>query len=249
MIPYIHIPYISLGVVNITTWGLCVALAILLAGRIINARAKLSGWSEEWVLNGLLLSLVGMLIGGRLGYIVMEWFKSGEIYQGYWGAGFSAIGGVMLTVLIGYWYLHRTSRSWRQVGDVIIVGIIPALLVVRIGCFLISDHIGSLTTLPWGMQYVDDSVRHPVALYHIVSLVILCIFLEAAKSWKWQSGNLFLSCLLLMLGARFILDFTRCTDLELCDIRFSSLTVTQWMIIPIIFGVIYLLLQSRKIKR
>ncbi|MBI4709404.1 MAG: prolipoprotein diacylglyceryl transferase [Candidatus Portnoybacteria bacterium] len=56
--------------------------------------------------------------------------------------------------------------------------IVPLCMAIgRIGCLLINDHLGAITSLPWAIQWPDGYLRHPVALYLILFDLALAGFL------------------------------------------------------------------------
>jgi len=73
-----------------------------------------------------------------------------------------------------------TDLFWKT-ADLICLSLPLGIIVGRIGCFLLNDHQGRETNLPWGIIWPDGVVRHPVALYLILNGAILFIVLNAAR--------------------------------------------------------------------
>lgn len=219
---------IDLGFTTIQVWGLFAACAVLVGLVLTLRRAK-----EENIESGIIwdmatLALLGMLAGGRFLYFLSLPDRQLADLIGV-GGGFSLLGGALLGGMLAYVYLaHKRQDIWKLL-DLSVPGFIVALIITRLGCLLVDDHIGKLTALPWGKVFQDGTIRHPVALYEIFFLIIL--FFVISRSGKRLSRKgvvsfLFIACYSVF---RLVGDFVRCDDLGMCDARFYSLTMAQWI--------------------
>lgn len=98
-------------------------------------------------------------------------------------------------------------------GDLFTRPLILAMIIGRIGCFSMGVHeetYGVATSLPWGMHLGDEVLRHPVALYEIVFLVLLWIGLNwLRKRYTLVSGAQFKILMIAYLLFRFLLDYIK----------------------------------------
>lgn len=234
MIPGLYFGQLGLGFLNLQVWGLLVSFGFLSALLISLKEAKEKNIDSEIIWNLMILALLGMILGGKLFYSAFNLVSSGGVAFSF-NSGFSFIGGALLAGVLVFLYLKSSKQDWKKISDLLVVGFIVSLIFTRIGCFLISDHIGKITTLPWGMQYIDGTVRHPIALYYLLFLSLIFLIIKKLQKRKLADGFLFFYFLLLYSFFRFVTDFFRCSDLAICDARFWGLTVTQLILIPIFF--------------
>lgn len=202
--------------------------------------------SRENIWDIMIIALVGMVVGGRASYVIFnfrEFENSVEIFH-LQNGGLTLMGGVAISAAAICIYARIKKIDIWKLADILIRGAIVALLFARIGCFLIYDHIGKITDLPWGRLYIDETIRHPIILYHIISCVIILLILRHFKTKRLKKGTLFLTGVFCYIIFRFALDFLRCSDLAICDSRYLNLTYTQWILLAIAPFVVYLLLKK-----
>jgi len=103
----------------------------------------------------------------------------------------------------------------------------------RVGCFLINDHAGAATSLPWGILWSDGIMRHPVALYEILAMAgvftLLWSLRESISRQRQRDGSIFLLFLFSYAVIRFFLDFLREEQGALADPRFWIFSTSQWI--------------------
>ena len=248
IIPYFTFTQIHLGHVTIQVWGLMVSLGFLFALFLSLAEVKkqnIQNLSRENIWDIIIIALVGMVVGGRALYVIFNFGEFENLAEIFYlqNGGLSLVGGVAISVIVICVYARIKKIDIWKLADVLIQGAVAALLFARIGCFLIYDHIGKITNLPWGRLYIDETVRHPVILYHIISCVIILLIIRYFKTRQLKKGVLFLIGVSCYVVFRFLLDFLRCSDLSICDSRYLNLTYTQWILLAITPFVIYLLLK------
>lgn len=115
--------------------------------------------------------------------------------------------GGLAGVEITKYFLKETNRS----GDLFVFPILLALIIGRIGCFLVAlqDHTaGGPTNLPWGIDYGDGIARHPLPAYEILFLIVLWTALYRVKGTvKLSSGALFMLMMTAYTVFRFSMEF------------------------------------------
>ncbi len=241
MIPYFSFQQIDLGAITIQVWGLMASLGFLAALFFSLKEGKRKGIGEENMWDIMILSLIGIISGSRAFYILFNFKEFNNLFDAfnvYKNGGFSLIGGIILAIPLVYIYAKTKKINIYKLGDVLVPGIIISIIITRLGCFLVYDHIGKITNLPWARLYIDHSARHPVALYHIINAIVILGIIRYLKKRSLNDGVLVLSAALYYSVSRFFLEFARCSDLEICDSRFFNLTYNQWFFlfsIPLIF--------------
>ncbi|MFA7169498.1 MAG: prolipoprotein diacylglyceryl transferase family protein [Candidatus Paceibacterota bacterium] len=233
MLPYFSITQLSFGPIVIQVWGFWVALGFILALIISLREARRRRIEEEIIWDFMIIALLGMILGGRIFYL---FFGSDENISALADlhSGFSLMGGAMVSGIFVFAYLKYKKQNITQVFDLLTLGAITALIFTRIGCSLVGDHIGKITTLPWGREFVDGTVRHPVALYEIFFLIIIFFIILDIKTKQKKEGALFVAFCFLYAFCRFFADFLRCEDMDFCDPHFWGFTATQWVLLFLI---------------
>jgi phosphatidylglycerol:prolipoprotein diacylglycerol transferase len=167
--------------------------------------------NRTWIIVG---AIFGALLGSRLigglenpaqlskaGNMLLYFYQNKTVLGGFLGG----LGGVEIAKNI----IHERQAS----GDLFIYPIILALIIGRIGCFTMGvyeETYGTVTTLPWGMNLGDGQLRHPVALYEAVFLLLLWVsFIMIEKNVSLANGALFKLFMISYLVFRFLLDFIK----------------------------------------
>ena len=245
---------ISIGPLQFRWYGLMYLFGFVSGWWLGRRRAATpgSGWQPQEVDDMVTWAIFGVVLGGRLGYILfydLAYYVSqpAAILQ-IWHGGMSFHGG-LLGVLFAVWmYARRSGRDFMSVVDFVAPLIPPGLFFGRIGNFINGELWGAPTTLPWAMVFPDGGPfpRHPSQLYE-AALEGVVLF---AAVW-WFSGRKrpvgAVSGLFGLLYAvfRFAVEFVREPDPQLGYLAFGWLTMGQVLCLPL-FGVgLWLLLRGR----
>ena len=98
-------------------------------------------------------------------------------------------------------------------GDLFTYPIIAGIIIGRVGCFLsgIKEFTyGTTTTFFTGMNLGDGMLRHPTALYEIVFLTLMLVFLRPLRSRSaTNNGHLFKIFMISYFGFRFLIEFIK----------------------------------------
>ena len=249
MLPYFSFTVIQLGPITFQVWGLTAALGFLLALFISLKEAEKKNIAEDDIWNIMILALINLVAGSKIFYLISNSGLSvdpEEIFN--LAGGFSLLGGIISALAAGYIYAKFKKISVCKLADVLTPGAIVAITTVRLGCFLVYDHVGKITNLPWGMAYIDGSIRHPVSLYLAANGIMAFILILYLKRKKLNDGILFLAFALYYSITRFIFDFARCNDLDLCDARYMELSATQFILLFSVPVLLLLFFKRRKKK-
>lgn len=118
------------------------------------------------------------------------------------------LGGLLGVELVKAAIGERTSS-----GDLFVYPLLLGMIIGRIGCFLngtAESVVGLPTSSALGMNLGDGILRHPVALYEIVFLVLLWVLIKQfSRQSSWQQGVLFRVFMISYLGFRFGLEFLK----------------------------------------
>lgn len=178
---------------------------------------------QEVVIN----SLLGALIGGRLGYVLfydlgyylvhpLEVISPYDFAIGEWVGiyGMSYHGGIIGVSIALAWSARKNKKDIIALFDFIVPAVPLGFMFGRIGNFFNEELVGRITTSPFGIYFNDEIVqRHPSQLYEaFFEGLLLFIILWSLRNRKLQSGMLGVLYLIGYAIARFIVEFFREPD-------------------------------------
>ena len=245
---------VSLGPLAVRWYGLMYLLAFaafwwLGSRRIRDGRAPVSREQLDDLLFG---GIVGVILGGRLGYVLF--YKPGyylshplEIFA-VWQGGMSFHGGFLGVLAAMAFVAWRQRVNWWDLMDFVAPLVPVGLATGRLGNFINGELWGRPTDLPWGMVFrgAGDLPRHPSQLYQM-ALEGLALF---AVLWWYSSKprpRMRVSALFLIgYGAlRFVGEFAREPDAFLGYLALG-LSMGQWLSVPMIAAGAFLWLRSSR---
>ena len=170
-LPYFHLGSIDTGVVPIQAFGILVAAGVLIGASLLRRYAEWHGLSDEDIRGLTAWVTVSGFIGAHLfDVLAYQWpllTDTGDPhYQGpilllkVW-SGISSYGGFIGGALGFAIYVWWKRLPARLMADITIMGLLPAFSIGRIGCTVVSDHIGSLVdSAKW---YAGLAMDYPIA--------------------------------------------------------------------------------------
>lgn len=248
---------VHLGPLAVRWYGLMYLvgfLLVLVMGRYRIRTQPWRGWSVRDLDDMLFLGVLGVVLGGRLGYILfykLSDYLHEPLHILYvWEGGMSFHGGFLGVVLAMVWFAHSRAKSWMAVTDFIAPLCPLGLGAGRIGNFVNAELWGRPTDVPWAMIFpnVDNQPRHPSQLYEF-ALEGLALF---ALLWWFSSRPRPAGAVsgLFLLGygsARFLVEYTREPDSFLGLLAFGF-SMGQWLSLPMVLAGVGLLLWSYRKK-
>ncbi len=215
------------------------AFAMWLAGR--RADAPNSGWTRNEVSDLLFYGFLGVILGGRVGYVLFynfDLFLADPTYLfKIWTGGMSFHGGLIGVITAMIWFAHKTKRHFFTVADFVAPLIPFGLGVGRIGNFLNGELWGRITDVPWAIIFPEagPEPRHPSQLYQfalegVVLFIILNLF------WRKNPPRGAISGMFLLFYGlfRFLVEFVRQPDSQL-GLYFNEISMGQILSTPMIF--------------
>ncbi len=244
---------LQLGPISIHWYGIMYMLAFVSAWWLAMRRASIAGFSKEQVSDIIFYGAIGVVLGGRIGYILFYQFgafiKEPSMILRVWEGGMSFHGGLIGVILAVIFCARRQQRSFASIMD-FVAPIVPlGLGAGRLGNFIGGELWGRPTELPWGMVFphVDQLARHPSQLYQFalegIFLFILVWLYSAKPRASLQVSGMFL---LGYGGQRLVVEFARQPDAHLNFIAFGWLTQGQLLSMPMIALGLYLLLRKAR---
>lgn len=249
-LPQIDPVAFSIGQLQLRWYGLMYLFGFALGWALGRWRASRpgSGWRPADVDDLLTCVMLGIILGGRLGYVLFYDLPAYihdpmEILR-IWNGGMSFHGG-LLGVLGAFWYFARSrGRSFLEVSDFVAPLVPQGLFFGRLGNFINGELWGKVSDAPWAMVFPGGGPqpRHPSQLYEallegLVLFVMVWIYSSKPRRVGAVSG-------LFALGYgvfRFLVEFVRMPDVQLGYLAFGWLTMGQVLCLPLILVGLWLL--------
>jgi len=242
--PYFSYNQIDLGFLTLYPWGFFLGLALLVGYCLILKELKKEGLEEKKIFWLSIWIFLGIIVGSRLAYVFQfsQYYFSNplEIFK-ITAGGLMFYGGFFGALVTGWIYLKKAKLNFFKVADMVAPAVALGMFIGRIGCFLINDHQGAITTLPWAIKWMDGTFRHPIALYLSLNGLILFFILFYLRQRLTKPGQLFFIFLFYYSISRFLLDFLRAGDTVLADPHYLGLTSSQWLSLIILVGLFFML--------
>ncbi|MEI8230558.1 MAG: prolipoprotein diacylglyceryl transferase [Candidatus Peregrinibacteria bacterium] len=224
-------------------YGLLYVFAFLIAWALLPMLQKyrhLSLSNDDWsfILSG---AVIGVLAGGRLGYVLFyapEYFfmHPFQIFA-VWNGGMSSHGG-FIGVGIALLVVSRMKRiPLLTLLDVIVVPAAIGLACGRVGNFINQELYGIPTSLPWGIAIPGiEGLRHPTQIYAVIKDLFIAgvCFLHLRRSRDTSPGGTFALFLILYGALRFLMEYLRVQDYSGITLGVVTLTRGQLLTIPLI---------------
>ena len=246
-------------------YSLCWVIGLLGAYMIVHKLYRKGGVSEELFDPLFMYCFIGILVGARLGHCLFyqpEFYlthpiemllpikntANGWVFSGY--EGLASHGGVIgvITALILYTRKTKLTMVWTLDNIAIAAPFFSAM--VRIGNFMNSEIIGTETSLPWGVVFVqagETVPHHPAQLYEAIAYAVIFIFgLLLYKKHKAKIGTgLFMGyCLFTIFTFRFFVEFIK--ENQVAFEEGMTLIMGQWLSIPLIIVGGYFMIKGIK---
>jgi len=239
---------VQLGPVAIHWYGLTYLVAFGLFLWLAALRTKQPqfadrGWTRRDVEDLLFYGVLGVVIGGRLGYALF--YKPGyyaanplEVLM-VWKGGMSFHGGLLGVLGAMALFARTRGRHFLDVTDLIAPAVPTGLASGRIGNFINGELWGRAAdpSLPWAMVFPQsgtDIARHPSQLYQfalegLLLFALLWLYARKPRGLGQVSGAFLVGYGVL----RFIAEYFREPD-SFLGVLALGLSMGQWLCLPMI---------------
>lgn len=255
--PEINPVALAVGPLSIHWYGLMYLIGFAggWALGVLRAR-KIAPWNADMVGDLLFYVAMGVILGGRVGYILFYDFAHYleaplDVFK-VWQGGMSFHGG-LLGVIVGMWlFARKTNQSLLAVGDFVAPLVTIGLFSGRIGNFINGELWGKATESQWGMLVYDPSLNAVVAKYptQLLEALLEGVVLLILLLWYTRKPRPFGSVAGLFLVAygafRFFVEFYRVPDAQLGYLYGDWLTMGQVLSTPMIIIGLGLMIYAHK---
>jgi phosphatidylglycerol:prolipoprotein diacylglycerol transferase len=252
---------LSLGPVQIHWYGIMYVIAFAVAWWLARRQAARPGstWKAEDVDDFIFWCMVGVIIGGRVGYVLIyvlgfqpELLREDWLYPvKLWKGGMSFHGGLAGVIAASVLFARNRGRRVLDVFD--FAAPLPGIGIcaVRIGNFINSELWGAPTDWKYGFQVPDPATgqligRHASQLYEALleGLVMFALVWWFAR--KPRPRGMLTGLFLAWYGlVRIGVEFVRVPDSQIGYLMQDWLTMGQLLSWPMLLAGVWLLLQGR----
>ncbi|MES2959661.1 MAG: prolipoprotein diacylglyceryl transferase [Pseudomonadota bacterium] len=230
------------GLTYLVAFGLFLLLATLRTRQPQYAQA---GWTRRDVEDMLFWGVLGVVIGGRLGYVLF--YKPGHYASNplealmVWKGGMSFHGGLLGVIAALALYARQRGRPFFEVMDLIAPCVPLGLASGRVGNFINGELWGREAdpALPWAMVFPQSGsamARHPSQLYQVALEGLLLFVLLWLYARKPRATGQVSGAFLVGYGTlRFVAEFFREPDRFLGPLALG-MSMGQWLCVPMVLA-------------
>lgn len=252
-------PDIISSPITIRWYGLMFAIGFILGYNIVAKMFKHEGAPEKWLGSLLGWTIVGTLIGARLGHVFFyEWeqYSQNPISILYiWEGGLASHGGaigVILGVLMFSWLTSKRSPLWTFDRLVVPIALVGGL--IRLGNLFNSEIFGHATDLPWGFMFVNSrewhilyegQACHPTQIYEALcyfALFAVLMWMYWKKNAERRPGLIFGVFFIGIFVPRLLIEYVK--NDQVAWEAGMVLNMGQWLSIPFILAGVFFLVRA-----
>ncbi|HKR65009.1 MAG TPA: prolipoprotein diacylglyceryl transferase [Thermoanaerobaculia bacterium] len=257
---------LKFGSFEITTFGLMMFLAFIVAGWVLAKQFRRAGLDDELASSMVVAAALGGIVGAKIYYAIL--FRDWHLL--FDRAGLVWYGGLIGGFLACTWLIWRRGVDFLTAADAAAPALAIGYALGRIGCFLVGDDYGRPTDAWFGVAFpkgappttaaslrefgvaVDPAIPgyqvlrvHPTQLYESFAALLMFFFLMWVARRTVVRGRVW-SWFLILLGIeRFLVEIVRAKD----DRFFGPFTVAQIISIVLVVAGSLLLMNLSRAKR
>lgn len=249
--PQIDPVLLAIGPLKVHWYGMMYLFGFMGAFWLAHSRSKRSDSpvKTEQVEDLILYGALGVVIGGRLGYVFFygfsEFLRDPLWLFRVWDGGMSFHGGLLGVLVALGLYAKKIRSTFFQLTDFIAPMVPIGLGFGRIGNFINQELWGRATDVRWAMIFPNDPFalpRHPSQLYQCALEGVLLFIILFSFSRKPRPLYAVSALFLLCYGTfRFFVEFYREPDSQIGYELFGWMTRGQELCLPMIVAGIALL--------
>jgi phosphatidylglycerol:prolipoprotein diacylglycerol transferase len=205
----------------------------------------------------LVYAALGVVLGGRLGYVIFYnpgfyLDHPGEI-MAVWKGGMSFHGGLAGAGLAIFIFARRHQVPVLAVADLCATVVPIGIFLGRIANFIKPELWGRVSDVSWAMVFpgAGDEPRHPSQLYEagLEGLALLIVLYVAARMGAFKRPGLTTGLFAAGYGAaRIICEFFREPDAQL-GFLFGQATMGMLLSLPLVIAGLALIAYSRRARQ
>lgn len=243
-------------------------------GRRRVRRGRLPGVDEQAFGDLVFYGMLGVILGGRLGYILFYDLSAYladplQVFE-IWNGGMSFHGGLLGVCAAAWWWARKHRLHFMDVADFVAPLVPPGLGFGRLGNFINGELWGKYTGGDWGVVFphaeapllrlapeqlqalhasgaLDRYARHPSPLYQALLEGLVMFVALWWFSSKPRPRYAVAGLFALLYGVfRFVVEFVRLPDPQLGYLAFGWLTMGQLLSLPLVALGLFWLWKARR---
>ncbi len=238
----------EIGPLRIYTYGLMMAIGILMAILVARKLAPKISVDPEKMTDMAMFAVLGGLVGAYVNYIISyDWsrFKADPLsVLRFWNEGLVFLGGLIGGLIFALIFIRRQKWSFWEIADICAIAIPLAYGFGRIGCFFAGCCYGEACELPWAITFPGQMVaRHPTQLYSMLLGFGLAAFAYFFRPKRRFAGQSFLFYMFFYGLGRGIIELLRIEP----TVFGTNLSVAQFtgILLMVVAVVLYPILRKR----
>jgi phosphatidylglycerol:prolipoprotein diacylglycerol transferase len=256
-IPYPNIDpvFLHLGPVQLRWYGLMYMLSFIVGFFVLRRFAKYRkmNLSTDDLYDLLFYLILGVMVGGRLGYVLFydlgSYLHEPLSIFAIWQGGMSFHGGFIGMILAALYITRKKKWDFWEIADLVCAAVPIGLGLGRIGNFINGELFGRPTNVAWAMVFPEGGAmpRHPSQLYEaLLEGVVLFFILKWIYKKNFYRGTVFWALLAFYGLFRFLVEFVREPDAQL-GLDLGPFTRGQELTFPmLVLGAVMMTIYARR---
>ncbi len=223
--------------------GLAISIVIMTG---LNKKRKIFKDNNQIFDFAFWIFLLGVFLGGRLGYILFYNFSfyldnPSKIFA-IWEGGMSFHGGMIMSTIVALIMAKKHKIEVFKLADFLVVPGALATALPRVANFINQELYGRVIENPsweWiGFNFGDGLLRYPSQLFQSLGAVVLFLIMLTIYNRKPKTGVTFFSYFIFYGLIRIIIEFWRQPDDHIGFILFNYFSLGQLLSLGmVLFGV------------
>lgn len=211
--------------------------------------------NHEDIDNVMPLLVMGVILGGRLGYVLFynfSYYMQNPVNIPFiWEGGMSFHGGLLGVAVALLVYARRHKFSVLALGDILSAVAPIGLFFGRIANFINGELFGRVTSVSWAVIFPYGGIlpRHPSQIYEALlegACLFVVLWFAAHRPEVRRTHGLLSGIFIAGYGiSRFIVEYYREPDVQV-GLLFQHFSLGQLLSLPMIFAGAFLICYARK---
>ena len=256
-IPYPNIDpvFLRLGPIQLRWYGLMYMLSFIIGFFVLKSYAKYRkmNMTTDDLYDLLFYLILGVMIGGRLGYVLFydlgSYIREPLSIFAIWQGGMSFHGGFIGMILAAIWIARKKRWNFWEIADLGSAVAPIGLGLGRIGNFINGELFGRPTTVAWAMIFPEGGPmpRHPSQLYEaLFEGLVLFLILRWLYRKNFYPGTVFWALVAFYGLFRFLVEFVREPDAQI-GLDLGPFTRGQLLSFPmLLIGAVMMITYARR---
>ena len=154
---------------EIRYYGIIYVIGFIILWLFLNKKRQELNLEKKDIEDFILYSIIGVILGARLFEVLWNpsyYLSSPSAIFKVWNGGMSLHGGIIGIILAGLYFSKKKNISFLKLADLAVIPAVFGLALGRIGNFINSELVGTVSNLPWCVNFKEYlGCRHPVQLY------------------------------------------------------------------------------------